>query len=65
MEQKTFSDAIEQVMLNNGFYASLALIYKEFKNYREKTGKTPDKTIQEREFKGIKGLLRYDIEYMP
>lgn len=48
MEQITFSDAIEQVMLENNFYAPLALIYKEFENYRQKTGKTPDKTIQER-----------------
>lgn len=44
----TFSDAIEQVMLHNGFYAPLSLIYKEFSKYREKTGLTPDKTIQER-----------------
>lgn len=48
MEQITFSDAIEQVMLENNFYAPLALIYEEFENYRQKTGKTPDKTIQER-----------------
>jgi len=26
----TFSDAIEQVMINNWFYAPLSLIYKEF-----------------------------------
>lgn len=44
----TFSDAIEQVMMNNGFYAPLSLIYKEFSRYREKTWLTPDKTIQER-----------------
>ncbi len=44
----TFSDAIEQVMLQNGYYAPLSLIYKEFWKYREKTGLTPDKTIQER-----------------
>lgn len=50
MNQKelTFSDAIEQVMLNNGFYAPLSLIYKEFWKYREKTWLTPDNTIQER-----------------
>lgn len=42
----TFSDAIEQVMLQNGYYAPLSLIYKEFSKYREKTGLTPDKTIQ-------------------
>lgn len=44
----TFSDAIEQVLLHNGYYAPLSLIYKEFKKYRQKTWKTPDKTIQER-----------------
>ena len=47
-DQITFSDAIEQVLLNNWYYAPLKLIYKEFPKYREKTGKTPDKTIQER-----------------
>ncbi|MCK9272440.1 HNH endonuclease [Candidatus Gracilibacteria bacterium] len=44
----TFSCAIEQVMLNNGYFAPLSLIYKEFGKYREKTGKTPDNSIQER-----------------
>lgn len=44
----TFSDAIEQVMMNNWYYAPLSLIYKEFWKYREKTWLTPDKTIQER-----------------
>lgn len=44
----TFSDAIEQVMLHNWYYASLSLVYKEFQKYREKTWKTPDNTIQER-----------------
>jgi hypothetical protein len=48
MLESTFSDAIEQVMLNNGYYAPLSLIYKEFSKYREKTWLTPDKTIQER-----------------
>jgi len=33
----TFSDAIEQVLLHNGYYAPLSLIYKEFKKYRQKT----------------------------
>ncbi|MCX7839342.1 MAG: hypothetical protein N2559_07800 [Anaerolineae bacterium] len=47
-QQTTFSDAIEQVMLANGYYASLQLIYKEFVKYRPLTGKTPLKTIQER-----------------
>jgi hypothetical protein len=44
----TFSDSIEQIMLNNGYLASLQHIYKEFSKYRVLTGKTPFKTIQER-----------------
>lgn len=48
MKEITFSDAIEQVMMNNGYYAPLSLIYREFSNYRDKTWLTPDKTIQER-----------------
>ena len=48
MKNNTFSYAIEQVMLNNWYYAPLSLIYKEFWKYREKTWLTPDKTIQER-----------------
>lgn len=44
----TFSDAIEKVMYNNGYYASLQLIYKEFEKYRQFTGLTPLKTIQKR-----------------
>lgn len=48
INQFTFSDAIEQVMFDNWFYAPLSLIYREFWKYRNKTGLTPDKTIQER-----------------
>lgn len=44
----TFSEAIERVMLANGYYASLQLIYKEFEKYRSFSGLTPLKTIQER-----------------
>lgn len=47
-EQTTFSDAIEQVMLDHGYYAPLQLIYGEFAKFRPPTGKTPLKTIQER-----------------
>lgn len=47
-KETTFSDAIEQVMMNNWYYATLSLIYKEFWKYRKKTWLTPDKTIQER-----------------
>ena len=47
----TYSEAIEQVMLHNGYFAPLKLIYREIWNYKDKTeitGKTPDMTIQER-----------------
>lgn len=45
----TYSDAIEQVMLNNGYFAPLKLIYSEIWRYKDKAkvkGKTPDCTIQ-------------------
>lgn len=53
MEKKdlTYSEAIEQVMLNNGYIAPLKLLYKEIWNYKDEskiTGKTPYMTIQER-----------------
>jgi len=48
VHQITFSEAIEKVMLNNGYLASLQLIYKEFPKYRPLTGQTPFNTIQER-----------------
>ena len=44
----TYSDAIEKVMKENGGYASLKYIYDNIEKYREKTGKTPHNTIQER-----------------
>jgi len=44
----TFSQAIEQIILDNGYLASLQHIYKEFPKYRALTGQTPFKTIQER-----------------
>ena len=47
----TYSEAIEKVMLNNGFYAPLKLLYEQIWNYKDKSkivGKTPDMTIQER-----------------
>jgi len=50
-EDLTYSDAIEKVMINNGYFAPLKLIYKQIWNYKDKskiTGKTPDYTIQER-----------------
>lgn len=42
----TFSQAIEQVILDNGYLASLQHVYKEFPKYRMLTGKTPFNTIQ-------------------
>ena len=45
----TYSKAIEQVMLNNGYFAPLKLIYREIWKYKDKSeiiGKTPDMTIQ-------------------
>ena len=50
-EDLTYSEAIEQVMLQNGYFAPLKLIYKEIWNFKDKSkivGKTPDYTIQER-----------------
>lgn len=47
----TYSEAIEQVMLRNGFFAPLKLLYKEIWDFKDKSkivGKTPDYTIQER-----------------
>ena len=50
-EKITYSEAIEQVMLNNGYFAPLKLLYKkvwEYKNLADVKGKTPINTIQER-----------------
>lgn len=47
----TYSEAIEQVMLHNGYIAPLKLLYKEIWNFKDRSkviGKTPDMTIQER-----------------
>ena len=47
----TYSEAIEKVMLNNGYFAPLKLLYREIWKYKDKSkivGKTPDNTIQER-----------------
>ncbi|HIJ51957.1 MAG TPA: hypothetical protein HPP66_02245 [Planctomycetes bacterium] len=46
-----YSEAIEQVMLRNGYFAALKLIYKEIWKYKDKSkviGKTPHMTVQER-----------------
>ena len=47
----TYSEAIEQVMRQNGYFAPLKLLYEQVWNFKDKskiTGITPDKTIQER-----------------
>ncbi len=47
----TYSEAIEQVMLNNGYFAPLKVIYKNIWRYKDRSkikGKTPDYTVQER-----------------
>lgn len=47
----TYSEAIEQVMLNNNYFVPLKLLYREIWKYKDKSkiiGKTPDMTIQER-----------------
>ena len=49
MNKITYSDAIEQVMLKNGYIAPLKLIYKEIWNFKDISavkGKTPEATIQ-------------------
>lgn len=50
-EDITYSDAIEKVMLKNGYFAPLKLIYREIWDYKDLSkikGKTPNFTIQER-----------------
>lgn len=45
----TYNDAIEKVLLNNGYFAPLKTIYKEIWKYKDKSkvkGLTPDATIQ-------------------
>jgi len=44
----TYSEAIEKVLLDNGYFAPLKKIYKEIVKYRPLTGKTPFNTIQEK-----------------
>ena len=47
----TYSEAIEQVMLHNGYFAPLKLLYREIWNYKDKSeivGKTPNYTIIEK-----------------
>lgn len=44
----TYEKAMEKVMIENGGFAPLKLIYENIEKYRKNTGKTPDRTIQER-----------------
>lgn len=44
----TYEKAMEKVMIDNGGFAPLKLIYENIEKYRKNTGKTPDRTIQER-----------------
>lgn len=47
----TYSEAIEQVMLHNGYFAPLKIIFREIWNYKDRseiTGKTPNYTIMEK-----------------
>jgi len=47
----TYSEAIEKVMLNNGYFAPLKLLYREIWKYKDRSkiiGKTPDYTVMER-----------------
>lgn len=47
----TYSEAIERVMLDNGYFAPLKLLYREIWGYKDRSkivGKTPEFTIQER-----------------
>lgn len=47
----TYDEAIEQIMLKNGGFASLKQLYNDiwlFKDKKKTNGKTPNNTIQER-----------------
>lgn len=47
----TYSEAMEKVMMSNGYFASLKLLYREIWKYKDKSkiiGKTPDYTVMER-----------------
>ena len=48
MKELTWSDAIEQAIIKNGYIATLKEIYKLAPNFKKFTGLTPDRTINER-----------------
>ena len=47
-KQLTWSEAIEQVMLNHGYFATLKQLHEEAPKLKTFIGKTPDRTINER-----------------
>jgi len=47
-KQLTWSEAIEQVMLNRGYFATLKQLHEETPKLKTFIGKTPDRTINER-----------------
>ena len=47
-KQPTWSEAIEKVMLNNGYFATLKQLNEEVPKLKIYYGKTPDNTIRER-----------------
>ena len=47
-KQLTWSEVIEQVMLNRGYFATLKQLHEEAPKLKTFIGKTPDRTINER-----------------
>lgn len=47
-KQMTWSEVIEQVMLNHGYFATLKQLHEEAPKLKTFIGKTPDRTINER-----------------
>jgi len=47
-KQLTWSEVIEQVMLNHGYFATLKQLHEEAPKLKRFIGKTPDRTINER-----------------
>lgn len=47
-KQLTWSEAIEKVMINNGYFATLKQLYEEVPKVKTYIGKTPDNTIREK-----------------
>ena len=42
----SWEEGMRRVMVDNGGFAPLKLIYDNIEKYRDKTGRTPDRTIQ-------------------